>query len=408
MAQAKLEVVINAKDRASAKITRFGKTLQRTRGRLNSMRPALLGVGAALGGLAFASKKAIDAFGVQERAEARLVAGLRNVEGTTERSAEALKDYAAQLQKVTTFGDETIISAMGMLSTFQLNESQIKSLTPRIVDMTAALEKSTGQQQDMESVAIAVGKAMTLGVGSLTRYGVVISEADKAAFRLADTQGKLDIITRTLDKNFKGIAEEVGMTTTGKMKQLGNAVGDLQEKFGEVIAEAITPFVGKLVAFAQDPRTEERLKLIVLTMVEVGRTLIKIGGAFKRFAEGIGSVIAFPIAQFIKLEGLIKRIQMRLEGFKRKTIGKISSVFGTIKGFIPGLAEGGIVTRPTLATVGEKGPEAIIPLDKAGSIGGNTFNFDFSGAFIGDKDMFIEEIKRAVDRESELKSLGGI
>ena len=48
------------------------------------------------------------------------------------------------------------------------------------------------------------------------------------------------------------------------------------------------------------------------------------------------------------------------------------------KGFdvpnIPMLAEGGIVTGPTLAMIGERGPEAVIPLSRAGAMGmgGNT------------------------------------
>jgi TP901 family phage tail tape measure protein len=36
---------------------------------------------------------------------------------------------------------------------------------------------------------------------------------------------------------------------------------------------------------------------------------------------------------------------------------------------IPELADGGLVTRPTLALIGEAGPEAVIPLDRAGSMG---------------------------------------
>ena len=35
-----------------------------------------------------------------------------------------------------------------------------------------------------------------------------------------------------------------------------------------------------------------------------------------------------------------------------------------------GLAEGGVVTKPTHALVGESGPEAVIPLSKMGSMGG--------------------------------------
>ena len=37
---------------------------------------------------------------------------------------------------------------------------------------------------------------------------------------------------------------------------------------------------------------------------------------------------------------------------------------------IPALAEGGIVKRPTLAMIGEAGPEAVVPLKGGGGLGG--------------------------------------
>lgn len=43
---------------------------------------------------------------------------------------------------------------------------------------------------------------------------------------------------------------------------------------------------------------------------------------------------------------------------------------------LPKLAEGGIVTRPTLALVGERGPEAVVPLRSG--MGGPTFNIEFN------------------------------
>jgi hypothetical protein len=61
------------------------------------------------------------------------------------------------------------------------------------------------------------------------------------------------------------------------------------------------------------------------------------------------------------------------------TIGKLSFTIPSWvpglggKGFdvpdIPMLAEGGIVTSAQLAMIGEKGPEAVIPLSKMGSMG---------------------------------------
>ena len=38
------------------------------------------------------------------------------------------------------------------------------------------------------------------------------------------------------------------------------------------------------------------------------------------------------------------------------------------------LAEGGVVRRPSIAMIGEKGPEAVVPLNKMGGMGGATYN----------------------------------
>jgi hypothetical protein len=66
------------------------------------------------------------------------------------------------------------------------------------------------------------------------------------------------------------------------------------------------------------------------------------------------------------------------------TIGKLSFEFPSWvpglggKGFsvpnIPMLAEGGIVTQPTLAMIGEAGPEAVVPLNRAGGFANVTVN----------------------------------
>lgn len=54
---------------------------------------------------------------------------------------------------------------------------------------------------------------------------------------------------------------------------------------------------------------------------------------------------------------------------------KVADIFPDI----PMLAKGGIVTKPTLAMIGEAGAEAVIPLNKAGAMG-NTYNITVNGA----------------------------
>lgn len=73
---------------------------------------------------------------------------------------------------------------------------------------------------------------------------------------------------------------------------------------------------------------------------------------------------------------------------------------GLIPGIIPGFAHGGIVTRPTLAMVGESGPEAIVPLSRggaaAGAAGGVTVNINFGGNLIVDDPIRQRELARTI------------
>ena len=99
-----------------------------------------------------------------------------------------------------------------------------------------------------------------------------------------------------------------------------------------------------------------------------------IGGAFKGV---INAVIA-------GLEGglnfAIKGLNIILDGIDKAAGPWVN--FGEIPNVkLPRLAEGGITTGPTIAMIGEKGPEAIIPLDRLGNMGqGNTINITVTSA----------------------------
>lgn len=65
---------------------------------------------------------------------------------------------------------------------------------------------------------------------------------------------------------------------------------------------------------------------------------------------------------------------------------------------VPALAEGGIVNKPTLALIGEAGPEAVVPLSKMNGSNGNTYNITVNagigtnGAQVGRE--IVDAIKR--------------
>jgi hypothetical protein len=58
----------------------------------------------------------------------------------------------------------------------------------------------------------------------------------------------------------------------------------------------------------------------------------------------------------------------------------VNRVIATIAGGgIPKMAEGGIVSKPTLALIGEAGPEAVVPLSKMNAGGGGDVNINVTG-----------------------------
>ena len=69
-------------------------------------------------------------------------------------------------------------------------------------------------------------------------------------------------------------------------------------------------------------------------------------------------------------EGVTPSIALEIQMRKLENLSEIIREKALAKGIeIPKMAEGGIVSRPTLAMIGEAGAEAVIPLDRMGSMG---------------------------------------
>ena len=69
--------------------------------------------------------------------------------------------------------------------------------------------------------------------------------------------------------------------------------------------------------------------------------------------------------------------------------GLNSDLMKELKG-VPRMATGGIVTSPTLALIGEAGPEAVVPLDRAGGMG-TTVNINVNG---GDPRAVVDALRK--------------
>lgn len=230
-----------ASDSSSKKVEgnnlRLGNSFRGIVSSLNKAKIGILALGAVIVGGVSAISKWTAAANIQIRAETKLATTLTNLSGASKEQIQSLKDQASALQVLTGFGDEQTISAQAMLGTFQLNSEQILKLTPRLLDMAESARKAGSDQVDLETISIALGKAMTTGIGSLSLYGVAMSDAQKEAFKLADQNGKVAVLTEVLDGNFKGLAEAVGSTYEGAVRKGEAASGDFLEVLGTLFTE---------------------------------------------------------------------------------------------------------------------------------------------------------------------------
>jgi hypothetical protein len=162
------------------------------------------------------------------------------------------------------------------------------------------------------------------------------------------------------------------------------------------------------------------LSLIAIAVVAVGVALV---GAYKKF-EGFRTIVDslfgamkfwitnVTIPAFQTLLTVVKTIFNGIASAWNNTVGRISFKapswvpgFGG-KGFsvpnIPMLAQGGIVTGPTLAMIGEAGPEAVVPLSRAGEFGmggGNNVTIHVNG---GDPQAVVDALRTYMFRNGSV------
>lgn len=124
---------------------------------------------------------------------------------------------------------------------------------------------------------------------------------------------------------------------------------------------------------------------IVDGIVEGVQALVDKGGdVAKKF---VNAILGFINTQFID------RINDLLEFRVPLPFGQSFTVNPPDIPNIPLLAEGGIVTGPTLAMIGEAGPEAVIPLNRSAMMGNITINV--TGSVISEGDL-VETVRRGL------------
>jgi hypothetical protein len=237
--------------------------------------------------------------------------------------ASRIEETAATAAGTTTETASTVVKGRGVIAT--------------LASRAAALASAAATR------VMTVSQAALNVVMSLNPIGLVVIAvlALVAAF----------VIAYKKSERFRAIVNAVfGALKSGVL----NTIGFIRQNWPTILAVLTGP-VG--LAFLAFRRYKTK---IVAVFTSIKNT---VAGLFSGIGAGIVAAIKGMVNQIIQLANAPIRALNKVAG-KVPGIGKISE--------IPALASGGIVRRPTLALVGEAGPEAVVPLNGRYGAGSTT------------------------------------
>lgn len=175
----------------------------------------LIAVGSDLVGAANVQEDAINALNTQLRIAGKF----------TQETSKDLQSFASQLQSVTKFGDEAIVSQLAFAQAMGASVDQSKSILTAATDMAASLNI------DLNSAVRNISK--TLG-GYAGELGEVIPELKNLTAEQLQAGDGIELLAA----KFAGAASDQIKTFSGATAQLSNTFGDLQEELGFTITNS--------------------------------------------------------------------------------------------------------------------------------------------------------------------------
>jgi uncharacterized membrane protein YjjP (DUF1212 family) len=346
---------------------------------------ALAGIGVALVG---ATKAAIE----DEAEQAQLALTLQNVTDASDAQVKATEDQISAMSRASGIADTEYRLALEAL----VRGTKDVGVAMNDMNLVMDISKSTGI--DSATVADALAKAYQGNFKALRTLSPEMATMIKEG-------ASLDDVMNVLGGTFGGAVAANAETAAGKLAIMKNSIGETKESIGAAllpVLEAVLPYLQKFADWAQDNpeafmyiagaigivaaaivATNIAMALNPFSLIAIGIGLLVAGlviayNKFEWFSTGINAVINGVIFVFETFaNSWIKVINAIIKGYNAlpllPDIGYIGEIkLGRIGGnetkagggiTIPKMAEGGIVTGPTLALIGEAGPEAVIPLN---------------------------------------------
>ena len=351
-----------------------------------AIKKAAIPAAAALTGLAVALGDATSAAMEDQQEQAALALTLQNVTG-------AGAAQTAQVEKqITAMSRASGITDTQYRKSLEALVRGTKDVNLAMKDMNLVMDISTALQMDSTTVADALAKAYQGNFKALRTLSPEMATMIKEG-------ATLDEVMNVLGGTFGGATAKNAETAAGKMAILKNSISETKESIGAALLPALEKVLPKLNSLAMWAQNNPDLFVKVggaIAGIAAAIFLVNAAMATNPFVLATAGVIGLALA-FNKLVDSVSEVN-KIGGLAAKLLGTVISPVTGLAGNIlrglpdlgslipstptpgpsmpniPRMADGGIVNSPTLALIGEAGPEAVVPLDKMNTGGGVTIN----------------------------------
>jgi len=320
------------------KLNSFEKKVKRAGNKVKASTSKMAGLFGLIGGAAVIAgfKKVISITNKQIKVETQLNAVLKSTQHAAGLTAEEVKKMAAELQKVTTFGDETILVAQNMLLTFkEIGKEVFPEATEAVLDMATAMDV------DLKSASIMIGKVLNdpiANLSALARNGIQFTEVQKDMIKqLIATGQKMEaqkIILKELASEFGGSARAQAKTFAGIMKRISNRIGDMVEKVGNKLIPDLKKMGNVMVAVSgQGGALFKMLEGLLVGVATVAKWVTSLVGLLNQItlkAKIFGAELANK-SKIKELKETRKEVEKLNEAFKKSATRPLGSIKKYIK-----------------------------------------------------------------------------
>lgn len=231
-------------DKVTQSIKGMDAKFKGTLGSLKQFKGAIGGLVAvqAIKGIADFADKAEEAYKTQWKAEKSINDALYSnmtARGASQKEIDnqvkSYKDLASQLQQIGVIGDEVTLSGMGLMTQMGLEPEKVKELTPLLQDLAVKQYGLNVSSEQFAQTSQAVAQMVNMGKLTLGNYGIQVTDTERKQFKAMNQTQRYAFVMNKLKNSVAGTNEAMAKTSSGKIVQMNNEIGDAEEKIGQLV-----------------------------------------------------------------------------------------------------------------------------------------------------------------------------